>query len=81
MVFHNYEIKVSQLLKTLSLKEVRRECETQSKKERGRHGCLELGESEGSVRGLENVRLVCFHLDFIESQLVSNLCTVRCQVD
>ena len=52
-----------------------------SAKERGRHGCLELGESEGSVRGLENVRLVCFHLDFIESQLVSNLCTVRCQVD
>ena len=46
--------------------------------ERGRHGCLELGESEVIVEGLENL---LFIFSFIESQHVSNLITVRCQVD
>ena len=58
MVFHNYKIQVSQLLKTLSQKEVRRKCETQSKKFKSLEEVQVSTQSLGKLKKFKKVKEV-----------------------
>ena len=58
MVFHNYKIQVSQFLKTLSQKEVRRDCETQSKKFKSLEEVQVSTQSLGKLKKFKKVKEV-----------------------